>query len=180
MTGVIDERKSLLLHVCCGPCATQSVRRLSADYAVTGFFSNSNVHPSEEYRRRADAARRMAERLQMRLIEDVYDHDAWLKAVHGHEAEPEGGARCALCFRFNLGRTAAVARERGFDLFTTTLTISPHKSSALIFRVGRQLGPFLEMDFKKQDGFRKSVALSREYGLYRQSYCGCEFSRTRD
>ena len=111
------------------------------------------------------------------LVEDRYDHDAWLAWVAGLEQEPEQGARCLKCFEFNLSRTAAYARENDFDYFTTTLTISPHKHSATICTIGQQLGPFLAIDFKKRDGFKKSLELSRDYDLYRQTYCGCEFSR---
>jgi predicted adenine nucleotide alpha hydrolase (AANH) superfamily ATPase len=166
----------LLLHICCAPCATHAVRRLGEDYAVTGFFSNSNIAPREEYERRLDNARRLAALCGIPLLEDGYDHDAWRETVRGLEDEPERGRRCAACFRFNLARTAAYAAAHGFDRFTTTLTISPHKDSRAIFAIGRSLGPFLEVDLKKQDGFLKSRELSREYGLYRQDYCGCEFS----
>lgn len=167
---------SVLLHICCGPCATHAVQLLGRDYAVTGFFSNSNIAPLEEYRRRRDAAAALARQSGVPLIEDIYDHDSWRAAVAGYEEAPEGGCRCDFCFGYNLNRTATYAGEHGFDVFTTTLTISPHKDSTRIFALGRKLGPFVEIDFKKQDGFRKSVALSRHYDLYRQTYCGCEFS----
>ena len=110
---------------------------------------------------------------------DVPDHDAWLAAVRGLENEPEGGARCSRCFRYALSRVAALAAEKGFDAFTTSLTISPHKRSEIICAIGRELDParFLAVDFKKHDGFRRSTQLARERGLYRQDYCGCEFSR---
>jgi epoxyqueuosine reductase len=166
----------VLLHVCCGPCATHAIERLRTEHEVTLFFSNSNIHPPEEYERRLAAAPPASARLVLPLVEDVYDHAAWRAAVIGLEDEPERGRRCEPCFAFNLSRAADYAREHGFDRFTTTLTISPHKSSATIFRVGASLGPFLAVDFKKGDGFRRGLALSREYGLYRQGYCGCEFS----
>jgi len=167
----------LLVHVCCGPCATHAVEALGGEYDLTLFFSNSNIAPREEYRRRRDAARALAERCGVPLVEDEYDHAAWREAVRGREAEPEGGRRCEACFAFNLGRAAGYARRHGFELFTTTLTVSPHKSSAVVFHVGRTQGAFLEVDLKKKGGFQRSVELSKAYGLYRQHDCGCEFSR---
>lgn len=173
-------RPRLLLHICCGPCSTHSIERLREAYALTGFFSNSNIAPREEYDRRLAEARRWAGSCDVPFVEDAYDHDAWRAAVRGLEQEPERGRRCEACFRYNLGRAARHAREQGFDLFTTTLTISPHKDSALIFRIGEALGPFLAVDLKKQNGFKRSLDLSRQHGLYRQSYCGCEFSLRGD
>lgn len=166
----------LLLHVCCAPCSTTAIERLRDRYAVTGFFSNSNIAPEPEYWRRLREAQRLAAAMQIPCVLDTYDHAAWLACIEGYEDAAEGGARCKCCFAFNLSRTAAYARREGFALYTTTLSISPHKSSVTLFRVGRELGPFLDVDFKKQDGFRRSLALSRQYNLYRQDYCGCEFS----
>jgi hypothetical protein len=170
-------RQRILLHVCCAPCATHSIEKLGATYDVTLFFSNSNIHPRDEYETRLAQARKLADLTGCRLIEDAYDHAAWLAFIAGFEAEPEKGRRCLKCFEYNLARAAQCARRNGFDGFTTTLTISPHKRSPDIFRVGAGLGDFLAVDFKKRDGFRRSIELSRQYGLYRQAYCGCEFSR---
>jgi predicted adenine nucleotide alpha hydrolase (AANH) superfamily ATPase len=169
-------RPTLLLHVCCGPCATHVIEVLRGDYALTLFFANSNIHPAEEYQARLEAARHLAATTGLELVEDEYNHAAWLAHVQGLEHAPEGGARCARCFGYNLGRAAECARVRGIDCFTTTLTVSPHKNAATIFAVGQDLGAFVAADFKQADGFRRSVALSKEYGLYRQRYCGCEFS----
>ncbi|TFH43714.1 MAG: epoxyqueuosine reductase QueH [Lysobacterales bacterium] len=169
-------KPSLLLHICCGPCAAHAVEAVRSAYDITGFFSNSNIHPAREYHRRLAEARKLAGLACISLVEDAYCHEEWRAAARGLEDEPERGRRCAVCFRFSLARTARYAVDHGFDRFTSTLTISPHKNSAMIFEIGRSLGPFLDVDFKKQDGFRKSVALSHAYGLYRQNYCGCEFS----
>lgn len=169
-------RKRLLLHICCAPCSTAAIERLRQEYDLTGFFSNSNIAPEPEYWRRLDAARRLAGELAIPFVVDTYDHADWLARVKGLENEPEGGARCELCFAYSLSHAAAYAEAHGFDLYTTTLSISPHKDTPTLFRIGRDLGPFLEVDLKKQDGFRRSLALSREYDLYRQDYCGCEFS----
>jgi epoxyqueuosine reductase len=169
--------RSVLLHVCCAPCATHSVEVLAVEHRVTLFFSNSNISPREEYDQRLAEARRLAVRAGLSLVEDVYDHDAWLAHIRGLEGEPERGRRCEKCFEYNLRRAASYARDREFDFFTTTLTISPHKDSSTIFRVGESLGPFLAVDLKKRDGFRRAMELTRAYGLYRQDYCGCEFSQ---
>ena len=175
----MPERNRILLHVCCAPCCTHAIERLRAGYDVTLFFSNSNLFPPEEYAKRLQEADRLARICQCCLVEDSYDHDAWLAFVKGLEDEREGGKRCRKCFEFNLTRAAAYARGNGFAAFTTTLTISPHKRAADIFAIGQRLGDFLDVDFKKQDGFRRSVELSHEFGLYRQGYCGCEFSLRR-
>lgn len=168
---------SLLLHVCCGPCATHSIEVLKQEYAVTLFFSNSNISPRSEYDRRLGEARRVAELCSVPMVEDEYDHGRWLAHISGLEQEPERGRRCEKCFGYSLGQASYYAEAKGFDLLTTTLTISPHKDSRTIFDVGRRVGPFLAVDLKKQDGFKRSLELSRAYGLYRQEYCGCEFSR---
>jgi len=176
------KRPTVLLHVCCGPCSTTVLERLLPRYEVVLYFANCNLDTREEYNRRLEAARRVAAEHDLPLYAAEYDHDRWLRAVSGLEWEKEGGARCDVCFRYRLEQAAAEAKARGLDTFTTTLTISPHKDAAGVARAGR-LGAmkhgvtYLEEDFKKRDGFRKSVARSRDLGLYRQSYCGCEFSR---
>ena len=173
---------TVLLHVCCGPCASHAVEELRRlGYTVTLCFSNANLSPTDEYERRLEAARQLAAHTQAPLIEDSPDHDAWLAAVRGLECEPEGGARCSRCFRYSLARVQALAVEQRFDTFATSLTISPHKRSETIFAIGRELDParFLAVDFKKRDGFRRSTQLAKECGLYRQDDCGCEFSRKK-
>ncbi len=167
----------LLLHICCAPCSTHAIEKLRTTYDITGYFSNSNIAPEPEYWLRLTEAERLAKELSIPFVIDTYDHAAWLECIKGLEDETEGGARCERCFAFSLSHAAAYAQANGFDRFTTTLTISPHKHSPTIFLVGRELGPFLDVDLKKEDGFRRSLELSRTYGLYRQDYCGCEFSR---
>lgn len=169
--------KKILLHVCCGPCATASIERLLADdWIVDLFYSNSNIATREEYLKRLEGVIRTAEYFGVQVIEDEYRHDKWLTAVKGLEAEPERGGRCTVCFGYNLGRTAETALN-GYDGFTTTLTVSPHKNSSVIFNTGKLLGKnFIEYDFKKKDGFKRSIQLASELGLYRQNFCGCEFS----
>jgi predicted adenine nucleotide alpha hydrolase (AANH) superfamily ATPase len=144
---------------------------------VTMFYSNSNIDTPEEFEKRFAAAKRLAEADGVELVEDGYNHEAWLREVAaGLENEPEKGARCEKCFRFNLARTARYAAEHGFDAFATSLTVSPHKISARIFEASDD-ERFLKADFKKREGFKISLKRSAELDLYRQSYCGCEFSR---
>ena len=169
----------VLLHVCCGPCSTAVIERLS-DHDLTLFFAGSNISPYEEYERRLEAAATYAHKAGMPFIEDTYDHTAWLHAVRQYTDAPEGKERCAECFRFNLMRTAAYARKHGFDAWTTTLTVSPHKDAATIFAIAEGAGRFLAIDFKKRDGFRRSVELSKLHAIYRQDYCGCEFSTRKE
>ena len=127
--------------------------------------------------KRLGEVRRLASACACELVEDVYDHPAWRQWVAGLECEPEQGARCRRCFEFSLGRAARYAQTQGFDGMTTSLTISPHKSTSVVLAVGRgATDGFLEIDFKQEDGFRRSLELSRRQGLYRQDYCGCEFS----
>ena len=168
----------VVLHSCCGPCASACVPRLrERGDAVTMFFSNSNIDSREEYERRLAAARKLAAAEGVELVADAYDHETWLREVAaGCEDAPEKGVRCERCYRYNLARTAAFAAANGFDGFTTSLTVSPHKPSAKIFAASDD-PRFLHEDFKKREGFKLSVRRAAELGLYRQAYCGCEFSR---
>lgn len=175
--------EKLLLHVCCAPCSTHAIDYLREKYNVVLFFPNSNIYPEEEFEKRAENARKIAGIFNLKIIIGDYDYDEWLNFIKGLEKEPEKGKRCWKCFEFNLGETAEKARESGFDCFATTLTISPHKDSNKIFEIGNKLEKenkekikFLATDFKKHDGFKHSVELSKEHNLYRQNYCGCEFS----
>ena len=168
----------VLLHSCCGPCASACVPRLKdSGHVVTLFFSNSNIDTREEYEKRLDAARKLAEADGVELVADGYDHVDWFRAVAaGYEQEPEKGRRCERCYRYNLARTAAYAAAHGFDAFATSLTVSPHKPSAKIFAASED-PRFLREDFKKKEGFKLSVRRAAALGLYRQAYCGCEFSK---
>ncbi len=173
----MNTEKRILLHVCCGPCSTASIERLLDDqWDVDIFFSNSNIAPYQEYCTRLDAARRVADFFKLQLIEDSYDHEKWLEHIAGFEQEPERGARCGLCFEYSLTRTAEFCQKGGYSGYTTSLTVSPHKNSDLIFSIGKKIGGFIEYNFKKKDGFKRSIELSRQLELYRQDYCGCEFS----
>ncbi len=145
-------------------------------------FYNPNIHPEEEYQARIKEAREYANKLGVKLHEPAYDADMWFRAVRGLESEPEGGSRCEVCYRIRLGRTARLAASGGFDKFTTTLSISPHKDTRMINKIGKIIGgmymlDFYAADFKKNDGFKKSTQMSKESGLYRQNYCGCIYSK---
>lgn len=169
--------RSLLLHSCCGPCASGSIECLLRDgYEVTLYFGNSNIWPQEEWEERFQALTTVAQKFNLKVLRGEYDHQAWLKKVQHLAQEREGGARCQLCFEWNLAEAHQVARSLGLQYFTTTLTISPHKNSALIFSVAEQFDHFLPLNFKKEGGFQRSIELSKAFNLYRQNYCGCEFS----
>ncbi len=183
--------KRLLLHACCGPCSTHCVHTVREQgYEPVLYFSNSNIDTEEEFERRLAALRDFARAVGVEVLVDPYDPASWRRATAGLESEPEGGARCDRCFLHNLSRAAAKAIELGFDSFTTTLTVSPHKNSPRVFAAGRQAASataspadgaaapaFVEIDFKKKDGFLDSVRLAKAYGLYRQNYCGCVYSK---
>ena len=169
--------RKILLHCCCAPCSTSSIERLLADgYQIVLFYSNSNIYPKEEFDKRLVYMQKLAEIYKLELIIGDYDHYAWHKAVEGLENEPEKGMRCAACFAYNLATAEKKAQELGIPEFTTTLTVSPHKISDMIFNAAKDMQGFVPYNFKKQDGFKKSLMLSEKYGLYRQNYCGCEYS----
>ena len=172
----------ILVHACCAPDALYVFGVLKDAYDVTGFFSNSNIQPLREYELRLDEARRVAAAAGVTLLEDDYDPEGWLFLTRKLKDEPEKGRRCDVCYASRLLRTAGRAAGDGFDAFTTVMTLSPHKKAPVLFRIGRQFAAryrvaFLEADFKKKNGFKKSVELSRAHGLYRQDYCGCVYSR---
>ncbi len=171
----------LLLHICCGPCATEVVRRLKDEYEVVGFFYNPNIYPIDEYQRRLAEVQRLATSRDVSIEVGGYDHPRFLELVRGLEDEPEGGGRCRVCFRMRLEQTARKAVETGCLVAASTLTIGPNKRADVINPIGRDVCAahgvgFMEADWKKKDGFRRSVKMSRELDLYRQDYCGCEFS----
>lgn len=178
----MEPGEELLLHVCCAPCATYVIDVLSEVYSVTAFFYNPNIHPEDEYERRLREVRRYTSLHDIPLIVGEADVEAWHDRVRGLDQEPEGGKRCEECFAMRLFRTAALAAERGIGFFTTTLSISPHKDFRTLQRIGMEAAgssgvSFLAIDFKKNDGYRKSCLLSKQYNLYRQHYCGCIYSR---
>ena len=171
----------LLLHICCAPDAAHGVRAMGERFRVTGFFWNPNISPAGELERRLDALRRLREALPFALETAEGGEAEWEEATRGLADEPERGARCEACIRLRLRKTAEEAVRRGFPAFGTVLTVSPKKDAAMVNRVGREEGEragvaFVGADLKKNDGFRKSVEVSRRLGLYRQDYCGCRHS----
>lgn len=166
--------KRLLLHTCCAPCSAGCIEKLKENYEVTLFFSNSNIFPKEEFEKRLKEAEKLANLLGVCIISDDYSHDKWREFVKGLEEEPEKGKRCEKCFEFNLSRASDYAEKNKFDFFTTTLTISPHKESEKIFKTAKKFLRFLKICFKNE--FMKSIETTKKHGIYRQSYCGCEFS----
>jgi len=173
--------QKLLLHICCGPCATAVVERLIDDYDITGYFYNPNIHPEEEYCRRLEAAQMALNRFGIPFVEGRYEPDAFFKAVKGLEHEPENGLRCPVCYRLRLAATAEYAARNSFDCIASTLTLGPQKKASVINPIGIEAAEsagveFLEGDWKKKDGFKRSLELSHEMGMYRQHYCGCVYS----
>ena len=176
-----NHRPRLLLHICCAPCSTHPVRLLASDYDLTAFFYNPNIFPPDEHTFRREEAGRYLTRQGIPLLTAGYDRREWLDTVRPYGDEAEGGYRCALCFEFRLRKTALLAATLGIGVFTTTLTIGPNKPGRVIFPIGEKVGSesgvtFLPVDFKKKDGFKHSCTLSRAHGMYRQDYCGCEYS----
>ena len=181
LKGAWDKR--LLLHSCCAPCSSHCLSELSPQIGVTVLYYNPNLDCAEEYeKRKREQLRFLRETGLADFLDCDYAPEDYLFSVRGLEKEKEGGARCAVCFRLRLERTAREAKARGFDYFATTLTVSPLKNAKLIntigFAVAEEVGvKYLPSDFKKRGGYLHSVRLSEEYGLYRQDYCGCAFSK---
>ena len=188
-----DHHRRLFLHSCCAPCSSYCLEYLRQYFDVTVFYYNPNISFLEEYRHRVEELKRLVSTLneeakgsemlnQIALLEGAYEPEKFFEATKGLEDCPEGGERCFICYELRLRRTAELARELGFSYFTTTLSISPYKDAEKLNAIGRKLSEeyevsYLYSDFKKKDRYKRSIALSREYGLYRQEFCGCPFSR---
>ena len=173
--------ENVLLHICCAPDASYAVPAMQERYRITGFFFNPNIQPGKEYARRLQATRQLQDFLPFALEVAVGGEKEWEGAVRGLEEEPEKGLRCEACIRTRLRRTANEAKEQGIPAFCTALTVSPKKDAAMVNRIGREEGEragvfFIEADMKKNDGFKKSVEISKKLGIYRQDYCGCRYS----
>ena len=183
------ERPRLLLQSCCGPCSSYVLEALTPYFRVTVLYYNPNIQPRAEYDLRLENQRKIIAALPtpsaVDILECDYDGEKYDAAVKGLESEPEGGARCTVCFRLRLEETAKRASELCYDWFCTTLTVSPHKDAERLNQIGKALGerygvPFLPSDFKKREGYKRSIQLSKEYGLYRQDYCGCLYSKSEE
>jgi predicted adenine nucleotide alpha hydrolase (AANH) superfamily ATPase len=173
---------NIVLHICCGVCAAGTIHTLKEEgHDVTGFFYNPNIQPEEEYRKRLETAFRVAEHLDFPLYTGTYEPELWFTLAEPLKNEPEGGARCAVCFQMRLKKTFEFMQQCGADVFASTLTISPHKPAATVNRIGNEIGGelFLARDFKKKDGFKKAMQMARQWEIYRQDYCGCIYSIRR-
>lgn len=178
------EKPSLLLHACCAPCSSHTLLFLYSHFRITVYFCNPNIAPEEEYLYRKSELKRLISELglDVDIIDEDYDPAPFYELAKGLEELPERGERCRRCIGYRLRRTAELAKKLGFDYFTTTLTISPHKDADFINQCGGELGEehgaaYLFSDFKKHDGYKHSIELSKKYGLYRQDYCGCVYSK---
>ena len=179
-------RPTLLLHSCCGPCSSAVLERLRDHFRVTVLYYNPNIEPEEEYRHRLAEQERLLGLLGggVGMMACEYGHEAFEAFAPGMAEEPEGGKRCLACFALRLNETAEQAKRHGFEYFTTTLSVSPHKNAENVNRAGEEAAArfgvkYLYADFKKKNGYLRSLQLSAEYGLYRQDYCGCTYSRNR-
>lgn len=188
--NLADRKPRVLLHACCGPCSTSCVERLAFDYEITVFYYNPNITDQEEYLLRRDNLvkfidafnEEFKDRTHIHYFEGDYKVEDFIKVAQPLCNEPEGGKRCDVCFELRLEETGRKANELGMDYFATAMAVSPHKNYASIVRIGEAIGEannvkFLDMDFKKDNGFARSVELSKKYGLYRQRFCGCEYAR---
>lgn len=184
-----EDKPKLLLHSCCGPCSSAVLERIEGYFDIDVFYYNPNIDSADEFYRRSDEQIKLVEDLGLDDKIDVkvikYNHQEFLSYIRGFEKYEEGGARCFRCYRQRLEAAAKYAAENNYDYFTTTLSISPHKDSQILNRLGKFLSEkykvnYLFSDFKKKNGFKRSVELTDKFNMYRQDYCGCEFSRGED
>lgn len=187
--GLGGWRKSLLLHSCCAPCSSAVLEKLQEIFEITVFYYNPNISEDSEYRKRVEEQKRLIDAFNQKkpecpiqIIDGDYEPERFYEIAKGLETCPEGGERCSRCYALRLEKTAQLAKEGGYDYFTTTLTISPLKNAAKLNEVGEEMSSkyetaFLPSDFKKKEGYKRSIELSKEYDLYRQNFCGCAFSK---
>lgn len=176
---------SVLLHCCCAPCATSVTERVIKTIKPVLYYYNPNIYPEAEYLKRLSELEKLARHFSLELISEPYDENEFLGAIAGFENEKEGGARCPVCFRVRLEKTAARAKREGLTAFCTTLTVSPHKNAAIVNAIGEEVAAarnilWIPSDFKKRNGYFRSCQMCRELDIYRQNYCGCRFSIERE
>lgn len=176
---------SVLLHCCCAPCATSVTERVIKTIKPVLYYYNPNIYPKAEYLKRLSELEKLARHFSLELISEPYDENEFLGAIVGFENEKEGGARCPVCFRVRLEKTAARAKREGLAAFCTTLTVSPHKNAAIVNAIGEEVAAarnilWIPSDFKKRNGYLRSCQMCRELDIYRQNYCGCRFSIARE
>lgn len=180
-------KPKLLIHACCAPCSTACLEKIINYFDVTVYFYNPNITNESEYNKRLIELQNYLKSVYgdtISLVYDDYESQQFLNAVKGYENEPEGGKRCQICYALRLDKTANYAKTNGYDYFTTTLSVSPHKNAEWLNKIGENLSNkynvnYLYADFKKQGGYLRSIELSKQNNLYRQNYCGCEFSKTQ-
>lgn len=184
----IKGKKKLLLHSCCAPCSSYVITYLTKYFDITILYYNPNIAPYEEYIKRKKEQIKLIKEIEIKnnieIIDCDYDNNLYNKLIKGLENEPERGSRCNICYQMRLEKTAIIAKENNYDYFCTTLSVSPYKNSELINAIGKELEEkhnvkWLYSDFKKKDGYKKSIELSKKYNLYRQDYCGCTFSKPK-
>lgn len=175
----------LLLHTCCGPCAVYVAKKLSQDYQVTLFFYNPNIYPEAEYQKRFNEVKKWSAKENFELVEGSFNQDDWFKKVAGLENEPEGGARCPVCYNMRLAEAARYAKENGYQFLASTLTIGRNKKAEIINQIGANIAKqygleFIAEDWKKKGGQEMSCQMAKEKAMYRQNYCGCKFSMKKE
>ena len=178
----LDSNNKLLLHSCCGPCSTAVIERLKDYFDITVLYYNPNIEPKDEYIKRKEEQLKVLKEYNIKFKDIDYLNEEYRKKVIGYEKEPENGARCHICYELRLEKTAILAKENSFDYFATTLTVSPYKNSQILNKTGEELSKefnikYLYSDFKKKNGYKRSIELSKENNLYRQNYCGCIYSK---
>lgn len=182
------EVPTLLLHSCCAPCSSYCLEYLSNYFHITVFYYNPNIYPEDEYQKRVEEQQRLIEKLpvkyEIKFVQGPFEKERFYEVVKGYEDCPEGSERCFRCYELRLEETAKLAKEMGMDYFTTTLSISPLKNAKKLNEIGELVGEkygirHLSSDFKKKNGYKRSVELSEEYGMYRQYYCGCVYSKAQ-
>lgn len=180
--NTFDTKKTILLHSCCGPCSSAVLERLNNYFDITVLYYNPNIEPKEEYLKRKQVQIDLLNKLNIKYMEIDYLNEEYHNKVIGYENEPENGKRCHICYKLRLEKTALLAKQNNYDYFGTTLTVSPYKNSQIINHLGQELEnkyniKYLLSDFKKEEGYKRSIELSKEYNLYRQNYCGCLYSK---
>lgn len=181
--NTLKSKPKLLVLSCCAPCSSYVLEYLSPHFEIEVLFYNPNIYPYEEYQKRLFETEKLCKIFNVKLHYGEYENDKYLNDVRGFECEIEGGKRCEICFRLRLSYAKEFAEKNGFPYFCTTLTLSPHKNAELINKIGKELETkdckYIPSDFKKKNGYIRSIELSKQYNLYRQDYCGCEFSLNR-
>lgn len=184
----INNKKKILLHSCCAPCSSYVISYLINYFDITILYYNPNIYPYEEYIKRKNEQIKLIKELKSKnkidIIDCDYDNEIYNELIKGLENEPERGNRCTICYKMRIEKTAIIAKEKKYDYFCTTLSVSPYKNANLINEIGKELEAkynvkWLYSDFKKKDGYKKSIELSKKYNLYRQDYCGCIYSKPK-